>query len=104
MARRMRVILDNWKTESFWIRTVFILVFYGLLHLALFAVFVITAVQWLSRLVSGEGVDALKQWSIGLSMYINQIIMFITFQRDDKPFPFADWPVIDDDEDSAVSS
>ena len=100
----MGKILNNWKAESFWLHTVFILVFYGLLNVALFAVFVLIIGQWLSRLVSGEGVQPLQQWLSSLSIYINQLLRFITFQHQEKPFPFSDWPAVADKEDSAISS
>lgn len=96
--------MNNWKTEGFWLHTVFILVFYGLLNLALFAVLVLAIGQWLSRFFSGEGVQPLQQWLSSLSIYINQLLRFITFQNLEKPFPFSDWPAVEDKEDSAISS
>lgn len=89
--------MENWKTEEFWIRTFFVLVFYGILNVALLVTLVMAFGQWLSRLTSGEEVKPLQHWLSSLSLYIGQILLFITFQKDHKPFPFADWPVTADD-------
>ena len=89
--------MDNWKSEGFWIKTFFIIIFYGILNLALFVLLVLAVGQWLSRLISGEGVEPLRDWLVGLASYIKQILLFITFEVEDKPYPFADWPTVSDD-------
>lgn len=89
--------MENWKSEGFWIRTIYMMLFYGLLNLALMAVMLIVVVHWIATLVTGERLAPIRGLSAQLSTYIEDLIRFLTFQSQHKPFPFTDWPSVKQD-------
>ena len=48
--------------------------------------------QWVVTAVAGDHDDQLKHWSRNLNQYLWELLSFIVFARDDKPFPFGPWP------------
>jgi hypothetical protein len=83
----------NVTSRSTWLRLVFMLVFgfiYGLSRVVIAAVVVI---QFLYVLLTGATNDQLKSFGHSLAIYSYQIINFLTFNTEQKPFPFdATWP------------
>ncbi|HET8700460.1 MAG TPA: DUF4389 domain-containing protein [Nitrococcus sp.] len=71
------------------------------LHIVLFSVIysiagtVLTAIvifQFISMLVSGTRNPMLLTFGQQLSTYLYQILLYVTFNRDDRPWPFDAWP------------
>jgi hypothetical protein len=83
----------NVKSRSTWLRLVFMLILgllYGLSRVVLGAVVII---QFFYVLLSGETNDELKSFGHSLAIYSYQIVEFLTFNSDEKPFPFdSGWP------------
>ena len=50
--------------------------------------------QWIVTAVAGDHDDQLKHWSRNLNQYLWEVLSFIMFARDDKPFPFGPFPKI----------
>jgi len=55
-------------------------------------VFGIVVFQFFSRLFTGELNPRLVAFAPGLSRYIYEILNYVTYESDEKPFPFSDWP------------
>ncbi len=53
---------------------------------------IIALLQSIISVVSGEPNEALKDFGARLGIYIKQIAEFVSFNTDDMPFPFSDWP------------
>ncbi len=78
--------------RSTWLRGVFMLLFavaYGVAELLLV---VTVAFQFLCLLVTGKTVDRLLIFGENLSRYFYQIVRYLTFNTEERPFPFSDWP------------
>jgi hypothetical protein len=45
--------------------------------------------QWIVTAVGGDQDDQLKGWSRNLNQYLWEVLSFIVFARDEKPFPFG---------------
>ena len=58
----------------------------------LWFVFVIGIVQFAVLAVNGRVNDELKGFSLSLVQYLWELLAFVTFVRDDRPFPFASFP------------
>ncbi|WP_049722003.1 DUF4389 domain-containing protein [Gilvimarinus polysaccharolyticus] len=90
--------MDNEKIKSnitspdHWIRLVFIILFAFILYVASFVVGVLVLVQFLFALITGNDNTKLRQLGDSLTQFIAQTLQFLTYNSDDKPFPFADWP------------
>ncbi len=78
--------------RSTWQRGLFMLLFavaYGVADLLLF----VTAVfQFLCLLVTGKTLDRLRIFGENLGRYFYQIVRYLTFNSEEKPYPFSDWP------------
>ena len=57
-----------------------------------FLLYIIVLVQFLFDLISGEPNNRLCQFSSEFKDYIAEVVAFVTYQSDTKPFPFSDWP------------
>lgn len=86
----------SWKerllSADHWLRFVFMVLFAIILGLVSYVITVLVILQFIWALVSGEGNDKLREFGSSLSQYIYQILRFLTYNSEDKPFPFADWP------------
>lgn len=56
----------------------------------------IALLQSVIAVVSGEPNEALKDFGARLGIYLKQIAEFVSFDSDDMPFPFSDWPERED--------
>ncbi len=89
---------ENVKSRATWLRLVFMVVFYVLGSVASFVVSVVIVLGFLWRLFTGETNQQLQRAGQSIASYIYQIIRYLTFNSDEKPYPFdADWPSGDAD-------
>jgi len=84
---------ENLKSRSTWLRLIFMLVFYVLISLASLVGTVVVVLGFLWVLFKGEVNKQLKQTGQSLASYIFEIVRYLTFNSDEKPFPFGrEWP------------
>ncbi len=89
---------ENVKSRATWLRLVFMVVFYVLGSVASFVVFVVIVLGFLWRLFTGETNQQLRRAGQSIASYIYQIIRYLTFNSDEKPYPFdAEGPSDDTD-------
>lgn len=101
-AERGPAIEENLKSRSTWLRLVFMFVFYLLGSVATLVASVVVILGFLWVLFTGETNEQLKRTGQGIASYIAQIIEYLTYNSDVRPFPFdAEWPspeVVDTDD------
>lgn len=85
-------VVNNLKSESRWLRLVFMILFGVVAYLAAFLVMLITFVQAVHGFIMGEPNERLLKFSAGVNRFIFQIAGFLTYNSDIKPYPFSDWP------------
>lgn len=90
-------IQDNLKNSTTWIRALFILLFWLILTLLHNVLSVVALVLFGFVLFTGQTQGTLQGIARGLSMYVYEILLFITFNSDTKPFPFSRFPSIKKD-------
>ncbi len=78
-----------------WIRLGFMLLFLLLLMAGRLVISMVVLVQFALVLVTGRDNENLRNLGQGLGKWIYQAVMFLTFNREEKPFPFGEWPVFD---------
>ena len=91
-------IKKNLKDRSSWLRGLFILLFVVFYNVAEIVLMAIVVVQFGFKILSGEVNDKLLGFSKSLSLYIYDVLRFITFESETMPFPFSDWPESDNDQ------
>lgn len=93
MAEEMDQIVENLKQTSAWLRVVFMIGFAILLYLIVAPVLlVLMIVQALFTLITGESNQNLRYLGATLAQYVLQILEFISYNSETKPFPFTDFP------------
>lgn len=83
---------EHITAKDTWIRGVFMLLFAFFLSVAKLVAGAVVVVQFLFTVFTGEINDNLKQFGLGLSRYVFQIMMYLTYNSEEKPFPFKPWP------------
>ena len=87
-----------------WIRLGFMLLFLLLLMAGRLVISMVVLVQFALVLVTGRDNENLRNLGQGLGKWIYQAVMFLTFNSEEKPFPFDEWPVFDPSEGYSVKS
>jgi Domain of unknown function (DUF4389) len=86
------------KSRTTWLRLVFMIIFCVFVSLASMVGSVIVILGFLWVLFTGEVNRDLRQVGQNLATYIYQIIRYLTFNSEQKPFPFGEaWPSTDSD-------
>ncbi len=73
-------------------RLLFMILFWVFLRVSLIVTCLISVVQWVVMWFQDEPIESLLKFSYSLKQFQEQIIAYVTFQSEDKVFPFADWP------------
>ena len=87
-----------------WIRLAYMVLFALLVMEARLLVSIVVILQFALVLVFGRDNENLRHLGQGLGKWVYQAIMFLTFNSNDKPFPFDEWPVLDPSEGYSVST
>lgn len=84
---------SNVKSRSTWIRLIFMIVFCALYAISRIVVLAVVIFQFLWVLFTAETNQKLQGLAQSLATYTYQIIVYLTFISNEKPFPFElDWP------------
>ena len=83
----------NLKSKSIWMRLLFMLVITFLYSISRIIVGAVVVVQFFWVLLTGETNQNLQVFGQSLAIYTNQIILYLTFNTEERPYPFdLDWP------------
>ncbi|TVZ41663.1 uncharacterized protein DUF4389 [Alteromonadaceae bacterium 2753L.S.0a.02] len=82
----------NVRNQQSWLRLIYMLLFGALLHLAAAVMWIVCAMQFLFVITTGQDNYNLRQFAQSLSLFINQALQFVSYNSEQKPFPFAPWP------------
>lgn len=75
-----------------WIRGLYMLIFLVCGWVAVWLAIVITIFQFLSTLLTDNANDNLCKFGKSLGSYFSQIMDYLTYNTEHKPFPFSAWP------------
>ena len=85
-------IVSNLKSESRWLRLLFMILYATLGYLAILVAALLACFQAVIGFITGSPNARLKEFSAGLNQFIFQSVQFLTYNSEEKPFPFSDWP------------
>ena len=84
---------ENLKSQSTWLRLFFMLVMVLLYSVSRLVVSAVVVLQFFWVLFTGETNKRLGNLGQALATYTYQIICYLTFNTEQRPFPFdSDWP------------
>ena len=90
---------ENLKSRATWTRLLFMVISSILVWLASLVGMVVVVLGFLMVLFTGEVNRELRSVGQSLAAYIYENIRFLTFNTDDRPFPFGNkWPSGDSEE------
>ena len=79
-------------SSDVWVRGLYMIFFAIAWSLSETLLAVSVLFQFLSVLFTGSANQPLLRFGQNLSRYHYQIARFVSFNTEDKPFPFSDWP------------
>jgi hypothetical protein len=85
------------KARDVWIRGLYMLLFAFIYGVADVVVTAVVIIQFVFRLLNGETNPRLLGFGRSLSRYLYQVLLFLTFNSEEKPFPFDVWPEEDEE-------
>ena len=80
--------IDN---KEKWYRGLYMLLFLFIMGFTKGLVFVISIIQFIILVASGEVNEQLQRFGQGLATYLYDTVQFLTFNSEQKPFPFSEW-------------
>jgi hypothetical protein len=98
MSDDLEEIVENIKKPSAWIRIIFVLLFAIALHVVFVPLVIILSIaQALFSVFTGDSNANLKYVAATLELYIAQILKYISYNSEQKPFPFSSFPEANED-------
>ena len=85
-------IKENAKNVDVWTRGLFILIYGVVFYFVFSLIWLIVIFQFLTKLITTELNEQLLNFSDSLTKYVAQILLYITFKSEERPFPFSPWP------------
>ena len=83
---------ENIKSKSTWVRGLYMILFAVFYSIAEIVVAAIAVFQFAMMLFTGNCNKRLLKLGQNVSTFIYQTMMFLMFNSEEKPYPFAPWP------------
>jgi len=83
---------QNLKEKGTWLRGFYMLLFVLLISIAKVVILAVIIFQFISELITGKTNQRLLKLGQGLSTYSYQILVFLTYNSEYRPYPFGAWP------------
>ena len=77
---------------SIWRRALWMLIMALAWHVASTVMFFMAVLQWLLIFLNRQPNLRLKAWGLSLGLYQSSISRYLSFNTEEIPFPFSDWP------------
>jgi hypothetical protein len=88
--------VENIRSRGTWARGLFMVLFAAVLWFSRILLFVMAVVQFASVLIAGRPVAGLLPFGRGLSAYMRDIGLYLSWNSDKIPWPGSPWPAGDD--------
>lgn len=92
MHEPLEKIPEQSNTKSIWIKGLYLLFFLLIGYLVGVITFFIVIVQFIFNAILKKPNEQLQDFGQSLGMYFHDIILFVTYNSDEMPFPFKKWP------------
>ena len=79
------------KNET-WQRGLYMLFFTFIYGVSKFIIIAVMLFQFFTIILTGKTNEQLLKFGQNLSTYLYQITIFLTFNSEQRPFPFSEWP------------
>ncbi len=86
---------SQYEGNAGWQRVLFTAIFWVVFYISQFVLAAIVVAQCVFTLVGGSPNDQLLRFGDSMSRYVHEILRYVTFNSDQRPFPFSDFPKSD---------
>ena len=83
---------EQTENKPDWKRVAFVVLFWVIFHFTQMVAALVSLAQCLFLLIMREPNAPLLSFGESLSQYIHAIMLYVTLNSDERPFPFADFP------------
>jgi hypothetical protein len=83
---------ENVKNVDTWMRGLFIIIFGVIFYFLIGIIWLLVIFQFFTKVITGNLNEQLEKFSGGLTQYALQILDYVTFQSETRPFPFSPLP------------
>ncbi len=83
------------KSAETWaqiVRGLYVLLFWFILRISELVVAGVAILTFGFKLATGKAQPKVREFGDSLSTYVYQVVSFMTYKSDTKPFPFQEWP------------
>lgn len=84
---------QNIKSRSTWLRLLFMILFIVLWGISRLVILAVVILQFFWVLFTGQTNTRLGRFGLSLATYSYQIILYLTYNSEEQPFPFEEWPM-----------
>lgn len=85
--------IENVQKKRHWLRILYMLVFFVALYVTGAVILVLVVAQALFTLVTGSDNINLRRLGNSLSIYVHEMLRFLTYNSEYRPFPFSSFPI-----------
>lgn len=78
------------KDKNTWLRLFYIILFALIFYVVFFVVCASGIIQFVARILSGAPLTSLHDFNSKLADYSKELVAYVTFASDTKPFPFKE--------------
>ena len=73
-----------------WLRLFFMLIFMVIFYAVFFVTCTVAIIQFVAKILSGKTLASLSDFNVTLSDYTRDLVAYLTYVTDKKPFPFKE--------------
>lgn len=90
----------GYADQGFWFRLIFMLLYWVVLNISVTVFGVLLVLVSLVKLGSKHEPVMLSSWLGSMTAFLRQNLSFLSFETEEKPFPFQPWPQVASDEEA----
>lgn len=83
---------QNIGVRGTWVRLFYMLLFGVIFWVCELLIGLVAVFQFLHVLFTTRTNEAVLRFGRGLAVFVSDIVRFLSYNTEDMPFPFADWP------------
>lgn len=86
---------NHYDNKAGWQRVLFTAIFWVVFYVSQLVIAAVVVAQCLFLLIGGKPNDQLLKFGENMSRYVHDILKYVTFNSEQRPFPFSDFPKSD---------
>ncbi|SMF20138.1 DUF4389 domain-containing protein [Pseudobacteriovorax antillogorgiicola] len=84
-------IKENIQKPYVWTRLVHMVILFVAFRITELILYAIIILQFFMTMITGKRLENLDKLSSDLSHYMKNIMLYLSFNHDERPFPFSEW-------------